>query len=182
MSTTPISSQPGRRVALLVTDGFEQVELTSPRDALRQAGAEPRIVSPKDGSVQGFNHDEKADSFPVDLPLAQARAEDFDVLVLPGGVLNADTLRTDEQAQAFVRAFDEAGKPIAVICHGAWLLIDAGLVQGRKLTSWPSLATDLRNAGATWVDQEVVVDGRWVSSRKPDDLPAFNAQLLECVR
>ncbi len=181
-ATTPASNQPGRRAALLVTDGFEQVELTGPRDALQQAGAQPIVVSPKTGQVQGFNHDEKADSFAVDLPLAQARAEDFDLLVLPGGVLNADTIRTDEVAQAFVRAFDEAGKPIAVICHGAWLLIDAGLVKGRTLTSWPSLATDLRNAGATWVDEQVHVDGRWISSRKPDDLPAFNAKLLECVR
>jgi deglycase len=182
MNTATASSQPGRKVAILVTDGFEQVELTSPRDALQQAGAQTTVISPQADSVQGFNHDEKADRISVDLPLSQARADDFDLLVLPGGVLNADTLRTEEAAQAFVRAFDEAGKPIAVICHGAWLLIDAGLVQGRTLTSWPSLATDLRNAGATWVDQEVCVDGRWISSRKPDDLPAFNARLLECVR
>lgn len=182
MNAAPVSSQPGRKVAILVTDGFEQVELTGPRDALQQAGVQTSVISPRADGVQGFNHDEKADRIDVDLPLSQARADDFDVLVLPGGVLNADTLRTDEAAQAFVRAFDEAGKPIAVICHGAWLLIDAGLVQGRTLTSWPSLATDLRNAGATWVDQEVCVDGRWISSRKPDDLPAFNARLLECVR
>ncbi|WP_311221888.1 MULTISPECIES: type 1 glutamine amidotransferase domain-containing protein [unclassified Acidovorax] len=182
MNAPAISSQPGRKVAILVTDGFEQIELTSPRDALQQAGAQTLIVAPKNKALQGFNHDEKADTFEVDVVLGAARAEDFDVLLLPGGVINADALRTDEQAQAFARAFDEAGKPIAVICHGAWLLIDAGLVQGRTVTSWPSLATDLRNAGATWVDKEVCVDGRWVSSRKPDDLPAFNAKLLECVR
>ncbi|WCM88386.1 type 1 glutamine amidotransferase domain-containing protein [Acidovorax sp. NCPPB 3576] len=178
-STTP--SAGARTVAILVTDGFEQVELTGPRDALHQAGIATRIIAPKPGQVQGFNHDEKADTFAVDGTLDQADPARFDAVLLPGGVLNADTLRTEAKAQAFVQAIDQAGKPIAVICHGAWLLVDAGLVRGKTLTSWPSLATDLRNAGATWVDETVHVEGRWVSSRKPDDIPAFNQKLVETV-
>lgn len=170
---------PSRSVAILVTDGFEQVELTGPRDALHAAGFQTRIVAPQSGTVQGFHHDEKADALPVDLTLKDARAEDFDAVLLPGGVMNADALRTDTAAQAFVKAIDRAGKPVAVICHGAWLLIDAGLVKGKTLTSWPSLATDLRNAGAQWVDKELHVQGRWVSSRKPDDLPAFQSALVK---
>ncbi len=168
-----------RGVAILVTDGFEQVELTGPRDALKAAGITTRIVAPKAGQVQGFHHDTKGDALPVDLTLKDARPDDFDAVLLPGGVINSDALRTDADAQAFVQAIDRAGKPVAVICHGAWLLIDAGLVKGKTLTSWPSLATDLRNAGAEWVDQEVQVQGRWVSSRKPDDLPAFQKALLQ---
>ncbi|MDR6215577.1 type 1 glutamine amidotransferase domain-containing protein [Paracidovorax wautersii] len=176
MSTSTPSS---RGVAILVTDGFEQVELTGPRDALKAAGITTRIVAPKAGQVQGFRHDAKGDALPVDLTLKDARPDDFDAVLLPGGVINSDALRTDADAQAFVQAIDRAGKPVAVICHGAWLLIDAGLVKGKTLTSWPSLATDLRNAGAEWVDQEVQVQGRWVSSRKPDDLPAFQKALLQ---
>lgn len=173
------SSTSALTVAILVTDGFEQVELTGPRDALQAAGITPRIVAPKGGKVQGFHHDTKGDALPVDLTLKDARPDDFDAVLLPGGVINSDALRTDADAQAFVQAIDRAGKPVAVICHGAWLLIDAGLVRGKTLTSWPSLATDLRNAGAEWVDQEVQAQGRWVSSRKPDDLPAFQAALLQ---
>lgn len=182
-SPSSSSSQAGnRRVALIVTDGFEQAELTGPRDALKAAGFDARIVAPKAGQVQGFNHVDKADRFDVDETLDQARPDAFDAVVLPGGVVNADALRTDEKARAFVQAIDRAGKPVAVICHGAWLLIDAGLVQGKTLTSWPSLATDLRNAGAQWVDQPVQVEGQWISSRKPDDIPQFNAQILKTLQ
>ncbi|RYF28681.1 MAG: type 1 glutamine amidotransferase [Comamonadaceae bacterium] len=179
MSTSPTNS---RTVAILVTDGFEQVELTGPRDALKAAGIQTRIVAPKAGTVQGFHHDEKGDALPVDLTLKDARPEDFDAVLLPGGVVNADALRVVDSAQVFVRAINQAGKPLAVICHGAWLLIDAGLVKGKTLTSWPSLATDLRNAGAQWVDQEVQVQGTWISSRKPDDLPAFEAALVKQLK
>ncbi|ABM32182.1 type 1 glutamine amidotransferase domain-containing protein [Paracidovorax citrulli] len=172
----------GRRIALLVTDGFEQAELTGPRDALEGAGFDAQIVAPKPGQVQGFNHVDKADRFDVDQTLDQASPDAFDAVVLPGGVVNADELRTDEKARAFVQAIDRAGKPVAVICHGAWLLIDAGLVKGKTLTSWPSLATDLRNAGAQWVDRPVQVEGRWISSRKPDDIPQFNEQILKTLQ
>lgn len=178
MSTPTTTS---RSVAILVTDGFEQVELTGPRDALKAAGFQTRIVAPEAGKVQGFHHDEKGDALPVDLTLKDARPQDFDAVLLPGGVMNADALRVDAAAQAFVKAIDQAGKPVAVICHGAWLLIDADLVKGKTLTSWPSLATDLRNAGAQWVDQEVQVQGQWISSRKPDDLPAFEAALVKAL-
>ncbi|KAF1047302.1 type 1 glutamine amidotransferase domain-containing protein [Xylophilus sp.] len=164
----------GKTVAILVTDGFEQVELTGPKAALEEAGARTVIVAPKAGQVQGFNHVDKADRFDVAQTLDDVRAADFDALLLPGGVVNADALRTDAKAQAFAKAIDGAGKPIAVICHGGWLLVSAGLVAGRTLTSWPSLQDDLRNAGANWVDQEVVSDRNWTSSRKPDDIPAFN--------
>ncbi|MDA8454257.1 type 1 glutamine amidotransferase [Acidovorax sp. GBBC 3334] len=176
------SSSAQRRVALLVTDGFEQVELTGPRDALRNAGFDAQIVAPKPGQVQGFNHVDKADRFDVDQTLDGASADAFDAVVLPGGVANADALRTEKKAQAFVQAMEQAGKPVAVICHGAWLLIDAGLVKGKTLTSWPSLATDLRNAGATWVDEPVHVEGPWISSRKPDDIPRFNEQILKTLQ
>lgn len=176
MSTQPATST---TVAILVTDGFEQVELTGPRDALKAAGIQTRIIAPKAGTVQGFNHVDKADALPVDMTLKDAKPQDFDAVLLPGGVVNADALRVDADAQAFVKAIDQAGKPVAVICHGAWLLIDAGLVKGKTLTSWPSLATDLRNAGAEWVDQEVQVQGQWVSSRKPDDLPAFQEAMVK---
>jgi protease I len=167
----------GTRVAILITDGFEQVEMTEPRKALDQAGAQTRIVSPKSGKVRGWNHTDWGEEFPVDLALDQARPDDFDALLLPGGVMNPDRLRMQPQAVVFAKAFADAGKPIAVICHGPWTLVEAGVVRGRRITSWPSLQTDLRNAGANWVDQEVVVDGNLVSSRKPDDIPAFNREL-----
>jgi len=170
-----------KKIAVLVTDGFEQVELTSPKQALEAAGAQVSILAPEGGSVQGFHHADKADRFKVDGRIADARPEDFDAVLLPGGVQNADALRVDENARAFVQDISAQGKPIAVICHGPWLLIDAGLVQGRTLTSWPSLKVDLSNAGAKWVDAQVHVDQQWISSRKPDDLPAFNAELLKVL-
>jgi protease I len=169
----------GKRVAILVAEGFEQSEMTGPRKALDEAGAQTRLVSPSQGEVQGWNHFDKGDRFTVDVPLEQARAEDFDALVLPGGVANPDQLRTMPKAVAFARSFFDAGKPIGVICHGPWTLIEAGVVEGRTMTSWPSLKTDLENAGAKWVDQEVVVDRGLVSSRKPNDLPAFNRKIVE---
>ena len=173
------SSLDGMKVAILVSDGFEQVEMTEPRKALDGAGAHTQIVSPVDGSVRGWKHHDPADTFKVDVPLQGANADDFDALLLPGGVVNPDALRIDEKAVAFVRAFVEAGKPIAAICHGPWTLIDAGGVKGRKMTSWPSLRADLQNAGATWSDKEVVVDRTLVTSRKPDDLPAFNREMTK---
>jgi len=169
----------GRKVAVLATDGFEQVELTRPVEALKEAGAEVEIVSPKGGEIQGFNHHDKGEAVRVDRELSQASAQDYDGLMLPGGVINPDQLRLDERAIDFIRDFVRAEKPIAAICHGPWTLIDAGAVDGRKMTSWPSLKTDLRNAGAEWVDQEVVVDAGLVTSRKPDDLPAFCAKMIE---
>lgn len=169
----------GKNVAFLMTDGVEQVEYTAPRDAVKDAGAIATLVSPKSDAVQGFNHVDKADTFRVDQPLSAANAGDFDALVLPGGVINGDAMRLDEQAQAFVRSFFEQHKPIGVICHGGWILIDSGVIDGRTLTSWPTLQSDLRNAGATWVDEEVHVDNGLVSSRKPDDLPAFTSKLVE---
>ena len=169
----------GCKVAVLATDGFEQVELTQPVEALKQAGAEVHVVSPKGGRIQGYNHHDKGDMTAVDRELAQASASDYDGLVLPGGVINPDQLRLDEQAIDFIRDFVRAEKPIAAICHGPWTLIDAGGVEGRKVTSWPSLKNDLRNAGAEWVDQEVVVDSGMVTSRNPDDLPAFCAKMIE---
>jgi protease I len=169
----------GMKVAILVAEGFEQVELTEPRKALDEAGSETRIVSPQAGEVQGWNHFDKADKFKVDVPLEQADAGDFDALLLPGGVANPDQLRIVPKAVQFVREFFDAGKPVAVICHGPWTLIDAGVAKGRTITSWPSLRADLSNAGAKWVDQEVVVDDGLVSSRKPADIPAFNRKMLE---
>ncbi len=169
----------GRKVAILVTDGVEQVELTEPRKALEQAGAETHIVAPRSGSIQGFNHLDKGDTFRVDRTLDQASAADYDALLLPGGVANPDALRTDERAVRFVRETVQAGKPVAAICHGPWTLVEAGVVRGRTLTSWPSLATDIRNAGGTWVDEEVHTDQGLVTSRKPDDLPAFNRKMVE---
>jgi protease I len=170
------------KIAILVDDLFEQAELAEPKEALEAAGATVHIVSPRGPAVTGMNHNDKGDSFQVDVPLDQAKPQDYDGLVLPGGVVNADTLRTSEAAQAFARAFDAAGKPIAVVCHGPWLLISAGLVSGRTLTSWPSLQDDLRNAGATWVDREVVCDGNWTSSRKPEDLPAFAREFIASLQ
>ena len=170
------------KIAILVDDLFEQAELAEPRQALLAAGATVHIISPKGPQVTGMKHHDKGDSFDVDVPLAQAKSDDYDGLVLPGGVVNADALRTNAAAQAFVKAFDAASKPIAVVCHGPWLLISAGLAAGRTLTSWPSLQDDLRNAGATWVDREVVSDGNWTSSRKPDDLPAFNREFIAALQ
>lgn len=169
----------GKRVAILVAEGFEQIEMTAPRQALEAAGAETRIVSPSEGRVQGWNHFDKAGAFPVDVPLARAESLEFDALLLPGGVANPDQLRMIPKAVSFVREFFDAGKPVAAICHGAWPLIDAGVVRGRTVTSWPSLKTDLTNAQARWVDQEVVTDGGLVTSRKPADIPAFNRKMIE---
>ncbi|MDI1242856.1 MAG: type 1 glutamine amidotransferase [bacterium] len=169
----------GLRVAILVADGFEQQELTDPRSALDEAGAVTQIVSPVDGEVEGWNHYEKGDKFPVDVALADADVDDFDALLLPGGVANPDQLRMNSEAVDFVRSFFDDGKPVAVICHGSWTLIDAGVVSGREITSWPSLKQDLINAGAKWVDEEVVVDNGLVSSRNPDDIPAFNRKMIE---
>jgi protease I len=171
----------GLKVAILVTDGFEQVELAEPRKALDQAGAETRIVSPKGDQVRGWKFTDWGDKFPVDEALDRARPDDFDALLLPGGVLNPDALRIQPKAVAFVKAFFDAGKPVAAICHGPWTVIEAGAARGRRIASWPSLKTDLRNAGAEWVDQEVVVDGNLVSSRKPDDLPAFNREMINLI-
>jgi protease I len=169
---------PGRRVAILATNGFEQVELTEPQKALKSAGADAQIVAPKAGEIQGWNHHDKADKFKVDRALDQARPGDYDALVLPGGVINPDALRLEPKAIGFIQAFVQAGKPIAAICHGPWTLIDAGGAKGKRMTSWPSLKADLKNAGASWVDEEVVVDGRLVTSRKPDDLPAFCREMV----
>ena len=172
----------GCTVAVLATDGVEQVELTRPVEALREAGAEVKIVSPKAGTIQGWNHHDKGDPIPVDLPLDQADPARFDALLLPGGVINPDQLRMIPEAVRFVRHFVETDKPIAAICHGPWTLIDAGGVNGRRMTSWPSLRTDLHNAGAEWVDQEVVADRGLVTSRRPDDLPAFCRKMIEEFR
>jgi protease I len=169
----------GKKVAILVEKGFEQVELTEPKKALEQAGAQTHIISPQQETVKGWNHTDWGDDFPVDVSLDQANADDYDALVLPGGVMNPDHLRRNQKAQQFVRAFFEAGKPVAAICHAPWMLIDAGVVNGRTLTSYPSLQLDLKNAGANWVDQEVVVDNGLVTSRNPDDIPAFNRKMIE---
>ena len=168
----------GKRVAIIVTDGFEQIEMTSPREALEKAGATCVLIAPKE-EVQGFKHHDKADKFKCDLPLSKAEAADFDAVMLPGGVINADAIRIEKKAQQFVQEIDRAGKPIAVICHGPWLLISAGLMRGRTITSWPTLQDDLRNAGATWQDKECIRDSTWISSRKPDDLPVFNREMLK---
>jgi protease I len=169
----------GRRVAVLATDGFEQSELEKPVEALKAAGAEVQIVSPKSGEIQGMEHDKKGRMASVDVLLDQADAGGYDALVLPGGVANPDALRLEPKAIDFVRSFAEAKKPIAAICHGPWTLINAEAVEGRKMTSWPSLEADLTNAGAEWVNEEVVVDDGLVTSRKPDDLPAFCAKMIE---
>ncbi len=169
----------GKRVAIIVTDGFEQIEMTSPRDTLANAGATCTLIAPKDGEVQGFKHHDKADKFKVDMTLTKADPSQFDAVLLPGGVINADALRIEKKAQQFVQEIDRAGKPVAVICHGGWLLVSAGLVKGRTMTSWPTLQDDLRNAGATWRDEECVRDRNWVSSRKPDDLPVFNREVVK---
>jgi len=167
----------GVRVALLATDGFKQSELTEPRKALDAAGAETSIVSPKSGRVRGWKMKQWGDEVAVDETLDEADPKDYDALVLPGGVINADTLRMEPRAVAFVKAFFDADKPVGVICHAPWTMIEAGAARGHRVTSWPSLKTDLENAGAQWVDEQVVVDGKLVTSRKPDDLPAFNREL-----
>jgi protease I len=172
----------GRRIAVLATDGVEQVELTEPVKALKDAGAQVEVVSDKKDKIQAFKHHDKADKIPVNRPLEQADPRQFDGLVLPGGVINPDALRLVPAAIDFVRHFVEQKKPIAAICRGPWTLINAGGVHGKKMTSWPSLKMDLSNAGAQWVDQEVVTDGRLVTSRKPDDLPAFNKTMIDEFR
>ncbi|MEG4944685.1 type 1 glutamine amidotransferase domain-containing protein [Microcoleus sp. F4-D5] len=168
----------GLKVAILITDGFEQVEMTEPRKALDQASAETRIVSPKDDRVRAWNFTDWGDEFPVDVALDQAQSQDFDALLLPGGVINPDSLRIQPKAIAFIKSFFDAGKPVASICHGPWTIIEAGAARGRRIAAWPSLKTDLRNAGAEWVDREVVVDGNLVTSRMPDDIPAFNREMI----
>ena len=171
----------GKRVAFIVTDGFEQVELTGPRDALDEAGATTTLVSLRAGRVQGFHHHDAADTFEVDAVISSVYASDFDAVVLPGGVMNPDTLRTDPDVRDFVREMYLDGKTVAAICHGAWTLIDAGIVEGKLMTSWPSLKVDLTNAGALWVDVDCVTDGQIITSRKPADIPKFNEQLIAAV-
>jgi protease I len=168
----------GTRVAILATDGFEQSELTEPRKALNAAGANTEIVSPKAGKIRGWNHKEWGDEVEVDRLLDSADAADYDALVLPGGVMNPDSLRMQPKAVAFVKSFFDSGKPVGAICHGPWTVIESGAAKGHRMTSWPSLKTDIRNAGADWVDQEVVVDDNLVTSRKPDDIPAFNREII----
>lgn len=168
-----------KKIAILATDGFEQVELTEPKQAFEAAGAQTHIVSPNSDQIQGWHHFDKGDYFPVDVSLEQANPADYDALLLPGGVANPDQLRTQEKAVEFIKAFFAADKPVAAICHGPWTLIEAGAVKGRTVTSWPSLKTDLQNAGANWVDQEVVVDQGLITSRNPQDIPAFNRKAIE---
>ena len=172
----------GKRVAILLTDGFEQVEMTEPRKALEEAGAKTELISPAMNEVQGWKHSEKGNKFQVDVQLDSAQPENYDALLLPGGVANPDQLRMNRKAVEFVKYFFDEGKPVAAICHGPWLLAEADVVRGRTLTSWPSIRTDLRNAGAKVVDQEVVVDHGLVTSRKPDDIPAFNRKMIEEFR
>ena len=172
----------GLRVAFLTAnEGVEQVELIEPWRAVESAGGQPELLAPEGGEVQGMNHLDKAETRPVDTAVGDASMDDYDALVLPGGVANPDALRTDETAVAFVRDFVASGKPVAAICHAPWTLVEAGVVQGRTLTSWPSLQTDIRNAGGEWVDKEVVQDGNLITSRNPDDIPAFNDALLEAL-
>ena len=169
----------GKKVAILVTDGFEQVEMTKPREALDEAGAETKIVSLKSGKIHGMHHADKGDKFDVDLTLDEARPEEFDALLIPGGLMNPDVLRLNDDALEFTRHFFREGKPVAAICHGPWVLIDAGVVRGRTLTSWPAIKNDVKNAGGKWVNEEFVVDNGLVTSRKPDDIPAFNKKMIE---
>jgi protease I len=169
----------GKTIAILVTDGFEQVELTGPQEALENAGATTEIVSPAKGEIKAWNFEDWGDKFEVDVPLESADVNSYDGLLLPGGVINPDKLRIIPEAVAFVKSFFDAGKPVAAICHGPWTLVEADVVRGRNITSWPSLRTDIRNAGGKWVDQEVIVDNGLVTSRKPDDIPAFNRKIIE---
>jgi len=175
------SNVSGKRVAILATDGFEQAELIEPKRALEEAGARVEVLSPKGKEIQGMQHHDKGDKVPSDGTIGDARPGDYDAVLLPGGVANGDALRIDQDAQEFVRHIDRAGKPLAVICHGAWLLVSAGLVPDRTLTSWPTLRDDIRNAGGQWEDREVIRDRNWVSSRKPDDIPAFNRAFIELL-
>ncbi|MDB6082351.1 MAG: protease [Gammaproteobacteria bacterium] len=169
----------GLRIAILATDGFEQSELTEPRKALDAAGADTEVVSPKAGKVRGWNHKDWGDDVAVDQALDNVDPKDYDALLLPGGVMNPDSLRMQPEAVAFVKAFFDAQKPVAAICHGPWTVIEAGAAKGYRMTSWPSLKTDIRNSGGEWVDEEVVVDGNLVTSRRPDDLPAFNREIVK---
>lgn len=168
-----------KRVAILATDGFEYEELVKPREALKEAGAKTEVVSPKDGKIKGWDIDRWGDTVSVDVPLKSADASNYDALLLPGGAMNPDKLRMDPQAVQFVRSFFDAHKPVAAICHGPWLLVEADVVRGRRLTSWPSLKTDIRNAGGDWADEQVITDQGLVTSRKPDDIPAFNKKMIE---
>jgi protease I len=168
----------GLKVAILATDGFEVAELIKPRKALEDAGARTTVIAPKQGALQGFNHDTKGEKVNVDLDLASAKAADFDAVLLPGGALNADALRVDHNAQKFVKEIDANGKPVAVICHAPWLLISAGLTRGRKMTSYHTIQDDVRNSGAVWEDREVIRERNWVSSRQPNDIPAFNDAMI----
>ena len=179
MDTTQPTNLSGMRVAVLLTDGFEQAEMTEPVRALEAAGAKAELISPAQGKVQGMNHDEKGDTFPIDVPLDRADPNNYDALLLPGGMKNPDKLRLEPRAIEFVRSFVRSAKPIAAICHGPWTLIDAEGVRGKRMTSWPSLKTDLQNAGANWVDEVVVVHNNLITSRKPDDIPAFNQKIIE---
>jgi deglycase len=169
----------GKKIAFIATDMVEEVELTKPWQAVKEAGGEPELISMETGEIQAFNHYDKSNTYKVDKDFSSARVGDYDGLVIPGGVGNPDTMRMDDDAVEFVRSFFEAGKPVAVICHGPWMLVEADVVRGRKVTSWPSLETDIRNAGGSWVDEEVVVDQGLVTSRKPDDLPAFCKKMVE---
>jgi protease I len=173
------STLKGKMIAILATDGVEQVELVEPRKALEHAGAETEVIAPHSGEIKGWDHTDWGRNIKVVRELNEASFEDYDALLLPGGVINPDKLRMDTRAVAFVKKFFDAGKPVAAICHGPWMLVEAGVVKGRTLTSWPSLQTDLRNAGATWVDEEVVTDGNLTTSRKPEDIPAFNKRVIE---
>jgi len=171
----------GKKIAILATDGFEQVELTEPKKALEEAGAQTEVIAPKSGEIKGWKTKDWGDTVKVDKTLDQARAQDYDALVLPGGVMNPDHLRMEPKAVSFVRDFAGTGRPVAAICHGPWTLVEAGVVKGKTLTSWPSVKTDLKNAGANWVDKEVVTDGQFITSRKPDDIPAFNKAIIQAV-
>lgn len=177
-----MDSLEGLRVAILVDDGFEEAELIEPREALRRAGARALVVSPKDGTVRGWTHADWGESLAVDVPLGDARADDFDALLLPGGVMNPDRLRLQPEAVEFVKAFFDGEKPVAAICHGPGTIVEAGAAEGRRMTSWPSLKTDIRNAGGDWTDEPVVVDGNLVTSRRPDDLPVFTQEMLSLFR
>lgn len=168
----------GKKIAIVVDDDFEQAEFTGPRDALKEAGADVTVISTKGGQVHGMNHDEKADTFQTDAALADINPDDFDALVLPGGAINADSLRMNEKMQQWAKNFMNAGKTVAAICHAPWLLASAGIAKGKKMTSWPTIQDDLKNAGAEWTDIEVCVDGNLITSRKPDDIPAFNREII----
>jgi protease I len=181
MEDTMAENLRGKKIAILATDGFEQVELTEPRQALDEAGATTEIVSPRSGEIKGWKFKDWGDTVKVDKTLDQAKAQDYDALLLPGGVINPDHLRMEPKAVAFVKDFVATGRPVAAICHGPWTLVEAGVVKGKTFTSWPSVKTDLKNAGAIWVDKEVVTDGQFISSRKPDDIPAFSKTLIGAV-